>query len=169
MIADASCLSGERSPPEVVWAFDTTGPWVALAALEGGDICFARHAEVRLKHNEVLRRLTQDLQKACGPGTPQTIALCVGPGSFTGTHVGAAFVLGLAEACGAGVVTVSSFEVAACLAPAESSRIAVAMPVVQDIWCRAILVRCRSRRMRLSKSGWSRRLGGDLEKTWKIP
>ena len=125
----------------MIWAFDTTGPWVAVAAHGGDRLLGVRRRDVRLRHNEMLQQITGDLRDDCGGQLPHTIALCVGPGSFTGTRVGTAFAAGLAEAVGAQVIPVSSFEVAASLAPPDSVRIGVAIPIVQEIWCLARLVR----------------------------
>ena len=125
----------------MMWAFDTTGPWVAVAAHDGDRLLGVRRCDVRLRHNEMLQHITGDLRDDCSGQLPHTIALCVGPGSFTGTRVGTAFAAGLAEAVGAQVIPVSSFEVAASLAPPDCVRIGVAIPVVKEIWCLARLVR----------------------------
>jgi len=125
----------------VILAIDTAGPWVSVAVGDDGKLLAARRVPARLNHNEVLASLVLAVMAEAAVERPDVVAVDVGPGSFTGTRVGVAFAAGLARGWHAPVVAVSSFEVAATLAPSTVDRVVVGLPAVGRQWSRAFLRR----------------------------
>jgi tRNA threonylcarbamoyl adenosine modification protein YeaZ len=125
-------------------AIDTAGPWVSLCAERPGKEPRSARRDTRLDHNETLSLLLSEVLAGLEPPRFSAVAVDVGPGSFTGTRVGVAFALGLAAGWGVPAVPVSTFAMAAELAPADAAEVAVAFPIVRDSWCRAHLERTRT-------------------------
>jgi len=122
----------------MIAAFDTCGAWVCAAVGERGAVQSQVRRAARLNHNEVLP-LVYGAMEVAEPLS--ALAVNQGPGSFTGTRVGVAFAAGLAQAIGVRVLPVSSFVVAASLAPEGAGRVRVAMPLVREVWGVGVLVR----------------------------
>jgi tRNA threonylcarbamoyl adenosine modification protein YeaZ len=121
----------------MILAIDTAGPWVAVAAGEQGRALSARMIPARLNHNEELPGIVEGVLEQSGTGTAAAIAVDTGPGSFTGTRVGVSFAIGLAQGWRVKILPVSSFRVAAALAPQSANAAHIAMPVVPGQWCLA--------------------------------
>ena len=126
----------------MILAIDTAGPWVSVALGDpGGDQVFDDRLPAALNHNEELARLVDRVLARAEISRPRVIAVDVGPGSFTGTRVGVAYAVGLAQGWDLPVYCASVFQIAASAAPVEAGRLAVALPVVRDAWCRCMLER----------------------------
>jgi tRNA threonylcarbamoyladenosine biosynthesis protein TsaB len=101
-------------------AIDTASPEgaVALALARDGRIFEERLPQERRASEELLNAVARCLERAGMPlARVARIAVCAGPGSFTGIRVGLAAAWGLARASGISVETVSTLE-----AMAEASR-----------------------------------------------
>jgi tRNA threonylcarbamoyl adenosine modification protein YeaZ len=125
-------------------AIDTAGPWVAICAGHPQKGLQGTRRATRLDHNETLSSLLSKVLAGLEPPRFEAVAVDVGPGSFTGTRVGVAFALGLAAGWGIPAVPVTTFAMAAELAPAAAMEVAVAFPIVRDSWCRAHLERAHT-------------------------
>lgn len=128
----------------MILAIDTAGPWVAVAVSADGTPAAGIAVAARLNHNEILAGMVRHVFTEAGVERPDSIAIDVGPGSFTGTRVGVSFAMGLARGWDIPVATRSSFQVAANLAPPDSKEAYVAFPIVGSEWCRARLLRTGS-------------------------
>ena len=117
----------------MIVAIDTAGPWVCVASGNAGGITSRLRRDAEANHNEMLPLLVAEAIHSLAE-TPSVLAVNVGPGSFTGTRVGVAFVAGWSQSLGLEVLPVSSFEVAAGLADPSFGRVKVALPLVRGIW-----------------------------------
>lgn len=133
-------------------AIDCAGPQVSVCAGADQDNLVSRCIEVKLNHNEILAGVVWEVLDALDDSVPNRVAVNVGPGTFTGTRVGVSFAMGIAQGWGVPIIPVTSFELAIGLAPASADRVAVALPIVRDLWCRVFM----SRR----DSGWEE---GEIE------
>lgn len=122
-------------------AIDCSGPQVAVCAGHTRERLECRSVSASLNHNEILARCVWDVLGSLDETASTRVAVNVGPGTFTGTRVGVSFAVGLAQGWGVSVIPVTSFKLAIGMAPHKATRVAVAMPVVRDLWCRAFLVR----------------------------
>lgn len=125
----------------MILAMDTAGPWVAVAAKGKSQAISTRLIPARLNHNEELPGIVDRVLMEAGASNLEAIAVDIGPGSFTGTRVGVSFAIGLAQGWHARVLPVSSFRVAATLAPHGAKAAHIAMPVVPGQWCLATMKR----------------------------
>jgi tRNA threonylcarbamoyladenosine biosynthesis protein TsaB len=101
-----------------VLAIDTASPLPAVALAHGGGRIEERLPEGRRASEELLPAISRCLDKGGASLSDLTrIALCAGPGSFTGLRVGLATAWGLSRAVGIPVETVSTLE-----AMAEAAR-----------------------------------------------
>jgi len=126
----------------VILAIDTAGPWVSVAVGDRrGTTALDERLPAALNHNEELARLVDRLLALAEIARPELMAVDVGPGSFTGTRVGVAFAVGLAQGWQLPVYCASVFEIAATCAPVAAKRVAVALPIVRGAWCRSVLER----------------------------
>ena len=96
----------------IVLALDTATRATAAAVLVGDD-CVERRLEGgagRPAHAGGLLPLAAEClaELGCGFGDVDRVAVCVGPGSFTGIRAGVATAAGLARGCGADLVGVGS-------------------------------------------------------------
>ena len=124
----------------MIAAFDTCGAWVCAAVGDPRGLRAQVRRAARLNHNEVLPDLFGALAV---DASIESIAVNQGPGTFTGTRVGVAFAAGLAQAIGVRVLPISSFVVAASLAPQGAQRVRVALPLVREVWGVGVMVRER--------------------------
>ena len=95
-----------------VLAIDTASPAPAVALLSGGEIVEARLSPDRKASEELLPALRSCLERAGGIPLERLfrLAVCAGPGSFTGMRVGLATVWGLSRAAGVPLEAVSTLE-----------------------------------------------------------
>lgn len=117
----------------MIVAIDTAGPWVCVARGELGGKTSGLRRAAEANHNEMLPALVAEAIQSVA-GSPSVLAVTVGPGTFTGTRVGVAFVAGWGQSLGVQVLPVSTFEVAAGLADPSVGRVKVALPLVRGIW-----------------------------------
>lgn len=103
-------------------ALDTTGP-ACSAALVRGDETIAQVSDIiRRGHAEYIGPQVQALLKTAGVSVSDLdrIAVCTGPGSFTGLRVALAFAKGLALPHGTDVVGISGLAVWAAMADPQN-------------------------------------------------
>lgn len=124
----------------MILALDTAGPWVCAALGDESAPRMQARRTARLNHNELLPQVYRELVSSNSP-LPTAVAVNRGPGTFTGTRVGVAFAAGLCQALGVPAFSVSSFQVAASLAPSEAKRVGVILPLVRDVWGVGLLIR----------------------------
>ena len=114
-------------------AFDTSGPTLSAALFEGKNFLSELESDAGAKHSNVLLPIVQRLLKKCSVSFAEleVLAVCLGPGSFTGLRVGIATAKVLAYASGKKIVGVTSLEAAARAAmdrlPAGKTAVAVVM------------------------------------------
>lgn len=90
-------------------AVDTSGVYCSLAIHASGRWFEDTQPVERLHNQVVLHRLDALIEQAgVAPGAFARVAFAAGPGSFTGIRIAAAVAQGVAFACGARVVAVSS-------------------------------------------------------------
>jgi tRNA threonylcarbamoyladenosine biosynthesis protein TsaB len=101
-----------------VLALDTSSPLPAVALATGADLLEERLAPGRRVAEELLPAVARLLARA-GRLLPECdrVAVCAGPGSFTGLRVGLAAAWGFGRGCGMPVEAVSTLE-----AMAEAAR-----------------------------------------------
>jgi len=103
----------------VILAFDTAADRCAVALCEpGGQLCAERVEQMRRGHAERLFPLIEEAMAEAGAGWHDLtrIAVCTGPGSFTGIRVGVAAARGLALSLGVPAVGITRFEALALAA-----------------------------------------------------
>jgi len=94
-----------------VLAIDTASPVPAVALHSGGEIVEVRLHPDRKASEELLPALRSCLERGGIPlGRLFRLAVCSGPGSFTGTRVGLATAWGLSRAAGVPVEAASTLE-----------------------------------------------------------
>jgi tRNA threonylcarbamoyl adenosine modification protein YeaZ len=125
---------------KMILAIDTAGPNVALALGNRDNDPHTCLTTARLNHNEILDREVQALLSR-EKQTLDLIAVNAGPGSFTGTRVGVSYAVGLAQSLALPIFSLSSYRVAAGLAPPGTALVHVAFSVVRDTWCCCRLIR----------------------------
>ena len=117
----------------MILAFDTSGPTLSAALFEGKNFLSELESETGAKHSNVLLPIVQRLLKKCSVSFVELdiLAVCLGPGSFTGLRVGIATAKVLAYASGKKIVGVTSLEAAALAArdrlPTGKTAVAVVM------------------------------------------
>src|SRR5262249_141333 len=109
----------------IVLALDTASPAAAVALASGPDVFEAALASDRRASEDLLSAVGDVLARAGRRlADCERIAVCAGPGSFTGMRIGLATAWGLSRAIGVPVEPVSTLE-----AMAEASRAAAALDV----------------------------------------
>ncbi len=95
-----------------VLAIDTASPTATVALLSGGEVLEERLSPDRKASEELLPAMRRCLERAGGVPLKSLfrLALCAGPGSFTGIRVGLATAWGLCRATGVPVEAVSTLE-----------------------------------------------------------
>ncbi len=108
---------------------DTTGPWCSVALVDEARILgLRRHnpgpAGNKKGHGEILADMVRDILQAAHmrPSGLDKIAVCSGPGSFTGPRIGLAFAKGLALPHKIPLVGLSALHVWAANADPEQSK-----------------------------------------------
>ncbi len=88
------------------------GAYCDVALLEGETVLARESEPMKRGHDQKLPILTKNVSSSAGISLAEVkcFAVCVGPGSFTGTRVGVAFARGLALANGSTAVGVTSLE-----------------------------------------------------------
>ena len=99
----------------LVLALDTTGPHCSVALLRDDTLLHSEHRRIGRGHAEVLGVMVREALE--GSGTPASavtrLAVCRGPGSFTGLRVGLSYALGFSLPRGLPVLGVDVTEIAA--------------------------------------------------------
>ena len=107
-----------------VLAIDTASPDASVALVSGSEIFVEALPSQRRASEELLPALRRVLEAAgVGIADCDRIAVCAGPGSFTGVRVGLATAWGLSRAAGIPLETVSTLEAIAETARGESPRV----------------------------------------------
>ena len=127
-------------PPEpelhsVAIAVDTGSPLVSVAISVGGDVVGEKSLDLRESSSHLLRLIDELLEKS--EGSLSSVSELVGlrgPGSFTGLRIGMATLLGLGQAGGIRVGTVSTLDVLATLAPTDGKPIVACADALRDQW-----------------------------------
>ena len=103
-------------------ALDTTGPACSAALVRGNQVIASDSAVIKRGHAEYLGPQVQALLGGVdiSPRDLDRIAVCTGPGSFTGLRVALAFAKGLALPRGIDVVGISALQVWAAMADPKS-------------------------------------------------
>ena len=112
-------------------AVDTSSGHLRLAVSFGGDRLVTLEEHVERSHGQVLFRKISDLLLSANLAVDRLhgIAVCTGPGSFTGLRIGLAAVKGIATALRIPVVAVSRFDLAGYLLRNESEDVSVLIPL----------------------------------------
>ena len=107
---------------------DTTGRYCSAALIDGEKILARASQEIGVGHAEVLGPMVQDLLARAKTPISQVgkIAVCVGPGSFTGLRVGLSFAKGLALPHNIPLVGISALEIWAKTFDPEGARSIIA-------------------------------------------
>ena len=110
------------SEPPLILAFDTSAARCAAALVSGGRVLAARDEAMDRGQAERLLPMLEAMLAEAGVGWAALdgLAVCTGPGNFTGLRIAVAAVRGLALALGVPAVGVTAFE--ALAAPAGPSR-----------------------------------------------
>ena len=107
-----------------VLAIDTASPDASVALVSGSEIFVEALPSQRRASEELLPALRRVLEAAgVGIADCDRIAVCAGPGSFTGVRVALATAWGLSRAAGIPLETVSTLEAIAETARGEAPRV----------------------------------------------
>lgn len=117
------CRAGAYNGTVVVLALDTATRAGSVALMRGDDLLLARPGNPDRPH---ATRLPADLLSVVSDAglmlnDVDRLAVCVGPGAFTGLRIGIAAMQGLAFATGLPVAGVSAFDALAAAAGAEDA------------------------------------------------
>ena len=109
-------IRGNNTSEEpIILAVDTSAKATSLAVARGGALLRSVHQLADQKRSEALwgdiNALLAELDIVIGD--VDVLAVCVGPGGFTGLRVGMAAMMGFSEATGKAIVGVSSLEATA--------------------------------------------------------
>lgn len=114
---------------------DTSGPWCAVALLQGSQVLAHVTAPMKKGQAEHLMPLMQSVltEQGLDFGDLDRIGVCTGPGNFTGVRIAVSAVRGLSMAAGVPAVGVSTFEIMRGPASAKDMEPAmVSVPAPRD-------------------------------------
>lgn len=111
-----------------ILAFDTSGTVLSAAAAQNGKVLHEMRGDASVRPSDELVPMLEKLLKKTRwkPGALDALAVCVGPGSFTGIRVGVATAKMLGLVWKKKIAAVSSLE-AAAYASDRGGKIAVAL------------------------------------------
>ncbi len=111
-----SCVAAASAKPTIL-AIDTSTERLGVALLHG-EVCAYRHLQLGTGHANQLLGLVEELLQECGIDRAEldAIAVCRGPGGFTGLRIAIGVAQGLALALDRPVVPVSGLRVLAAAA-----------------------------------------------------
>ena len=116
----------------LVLGLDTTGPDCSVSLVDDAIICAHISRKIGRGHAEVLAGMVAEVFDVANlkPGDVDRLAVCTGPGSFTGLRVALSFALGFALPRGLPVVGIDALELTARgLDPEATRRVAVQQDV----------------------------------------
>ena len=96
-----------------VLALDTTGPHCSVALLRDSTLLHSEHRRIGRGHAEVLAVMVREALHATAASEVTRLAVCRGPGSFTGLRVGLSYAIGFALPRDLPVIGLDSTEIAA--------------------------------------------------------
>ncbi len=107
---------------------------LALGLMFGEDRLIKSAEFIRKSHGRfIIKKINELFQSAAlKPADLNAIAICIGPGSFTGLRIGLAAAKGMAVALDIPIVPVTSFEIAAYQLRAADSPVHVLIPLNRD-------------------------------------
>jgi tRNA threonylcarbamoyl adenosine modification protein YeaZ len=93
-------------------AIETTGDTCGVALFRGNELVAELHVDIPRVHDRLLAQLYAELLRISGvePRDVRTLAVSVGPGSYTGIRIGIAFAIGVSLATGAALVAVPTLD-----------------------------------------------------------
>jgi tRNA threonylcarbamoyladenosine biosynthesis protein TsaB len=101
------------STPPLILALETSSRWGSLALGRDGRVLAQKGFSGPLRHSielfPTLKNLLEEI--SAGPGDISTVALSIGPGSFTGLRIAVALAKSMALASGCKLIPVSSLDV----------------------------------------------------------
>ena len=112
----------------MILALDTTGPYCSVALLRDDELPYREHRRIGRGHAEVLGVMVREALEGTHTAASAVtrLAVCRGPGSFTGLRVGLSYALGFALPRRLPVLGVDATEIAA---HGTSGRLAVRLDV----------------------------------------
>ncbi len=104
-------------------AIDTATQHISAALHSGRELLAEQTLRTDNQHNTALAPLIASMLDTCGVRIAdlRVLAVCTGPGSFTGLRIGVAFAKGLAAPGGLPLVGLSALDILAAAAPYYSS------------------------------------------------
>ena len=98
-----------------VLALDTTGPDCSCALVRDGAVLALRSERIGRGHAERLAPMVEEVlaEAGCSPADIDRVAVCTGPGSFTGLRVALSFAKGFALPRDLPVVGINTLEIEA--------------------------------------------------------
>jgi len=122
----------------ITLGLDTTGQWCSAALVDRAHILSSKSERIGRGHAERLAPMVDELFKAVkiGPTQIDRIAVCTGPGSFTGLRVAIAFARSFALPRKTPVIGISALRgLAAEVDPRQSSKVASVINVKRGEIC----------------------------------
>ncbi|OGR88814.1 MAG: tRNA (adenosine(37)-N6)-threonylcarbamoyltransferase complex dimerization subunit type 1 TsaB [Elusimicrobia bacterium RIFCSPLOWO2_01_FULL_60_11] len=125
----------------MILAIETSGASLSVALRKGGNLLGQKQVNAGRRHSEMLAQACESLLKSRGvKRTALThLAVCTGPGSFTGLRVGITFARTLAQFLKIPLIGIPVFEVLAAQAGVQAGkgidRICIAIPSIgEDVY-----------------------------------
>ena len=121
--------TGDGRRAGIVLTLDTAGSACSVAVGEADRVLAHDRREMRHGHAEALLPMIDRTMRAAGltAGQISRVAVSVGPGGFTGIRAGLAAAQGVALACGATLIGISSFAAVTAALPPDSRPLLVAL------------------------------------------
>lgn len=113
-------------------AIDTATRWISLALHDGRRVRCELSWETHNRHTVELMPAIQDVCTRAGVGLRQVdkIAVCQGPGSFSGLRIGIAAAKGLAMSLGVKLVAISSLDITVAAVNPFPHTVSASLPVI---------------------------------------